>query len=143
MSWKVAQVPPTMALMYLPCIRALMEGKKFPELVLHTADDIVRLTMDGKLVLFIFFEDEDPPFLFAAVRVTDFPQGRVATVVLAAGERIRTLLSWMPNFEKWCRFQECDFIVANVSLTFAKIVRKKYGYKARQLVLYKSLRASN
>jgi hypothetical protein len=143
MKWQVAQVPPEAALSYLYTVRRLMEEHTYNWILLYTADDIIRGVMDGKLALIIFYEhDHEDPFLFAAIRLDTYPQGRAATVIALAGRYVKAAVEWSPNFEEWCRMQGCTHIYFNTHPKLAKILERK-GYRTRSVAVYKPLMTLN
>ena len=141
-NWEVSQVPPEYARHYLIPITGLMNDKVFSDTLLYTAADIIVGAMNGELALFIFYEDQEAPFLFAAVKISQYPQGKAATIIALAGQNIRAAIEWREGFELWCQMQGCQVIYFNTHRKLAKIM-ERYGYRSRSVAVFKPLMTVN
>lgn len=136
---KVAQIPPESALAFVPVVERMMNGRVWTSPLLYSAKDIIFATMERRMALFIFYDsDWTEPFLFSAVRIDTYPQGRVACIVALAGERIRAAIEWREKFELWCKMQNCDHIYFETHSKLAKIMQR-YGYTSPSVAVYKPL----
>lgn len=123
-------------------VERLMKGVVFGSPVLFTLDDIFERLADARMQLWLFFEPDAAPHMFAITLVERLPQGNIAHVFLVAGEDFKSLTNFHQSFEKWAKMQEADYVHFECSPKMATIM-KRFGYAPTAMAVYKSLHVVN
>lgn len=131
-----------MAKDFEPLVKKLLHGVVFSSPVLYTVSDLMSEVSMNKMQLWVFGEEGESPELFAITKVASFPQGKLASVVLCAGRRIRRLVRFAPGFELWCKMQGADYIHFACNAKLMKIMRPR-GYVPTAYAVYKPLHTLN
>lgn len=126
-----------------PIVEQLLQGCVFSSPMLFTIDDLFAELRAGAMQLWLFTEAEgEAPCLFVVTRIEQYPRGKICTIYLAAGRRLRLAMAWRGQFEAWCKMMKCDYVHYLCNEKLMRIMRP-FGYTPTAYAVFKPLYTMN
>lgn len=123
---------------YSRIVADLLSGKNFPGPFFYSLDQMFDMLEEGKMQLWLAYDQGELPFIFLITEIEDYPMGRVLRYNLLAGSDVRRILPSLWKVEKWAQMEGAFCAELSTRPKLAAILRR-YGYRAPLTTMFKPL----